>query len=473
MVDFNAEDIYLYLPRNLSNDYGYHDMLLAQFWYQDYRDKQWEEAQKMEEQELSDGISRSNGARTKKFFVPTSISTPCSKVPIPNPESPLESPIMANGSSTDLSVYLNDLTLSSQAGATSDNETVFSDDYTAMTDIGEGSDAGRERVSNASSISSDISSTFSDPLGNLATPILSDTEENHESEKSEKKVSPPPEGENGTRPKRRPDIKLLLGQSPPEIEDWRDTPSCSTDNSPESPQLAKAVEPDSNYYEDREFDFLRTEPVKRSTSLKTYKTPPGTPSRKKAVRFADALGLDLESVRHILNMEEPPKVPASAMVDLKVGLDDERKTEGIRYLSLSFAQPGASSTFFQRVQAQKVLLENCVIDNKQCTITGTIRVLNITYHKKVTVRYTVNNWLTHTDNPASYVQNSNDGPTDRFSFSISVPPYFGVGSRLQFCIKYDTGPDEYWDSNYGGNYLVECFKKASPLTDSNAWVSFL
>ena len=71
-------------------------------------------------------------------------------------------------------------------------------------------------------------------------------------------------------------------------------------------------------FEDREFDFLKAEPIKRSTSLKTNKTPPGTPSRKKVVRFADALGLDLESVRHILNLEAPPKIPSTALRDLKV-----------------------------------------------------------------------------------------------------------------------------------------------------------
>ena len=74
------------------------------------------------------------------------------------------------------------------------------------------------------------------------------------------------------------------------------------------------------FCEDKEFDFLKTEQRRRSTSLKTNKTPPGTPSRKKAVRFADALGLDLENVRHIMNSQDPPQIPASAMKDLKVGI---------------------------------------------------------------------------------------------------------------------------------------------------------
>ncbi|KAH9390673.1 hypothetical protein TYRP_022817 [Tyrophagus putrescentiae] len=59
----------------------------------------------------------------------------------------------------------------------------------------------------------------------------------------------------------------------------------------------------------------------RSTSLKTGKTPPGTPRGKKIVRFADALGLDLESVRHIVDDGKPYMPPLAAFKGL--ALDDE------------------------------------------------------------------------------------------------------------------------------------------------------
>lgn len=50
--------------------------------------------------------------------------------------------------------------------------------------------------------------------------------------------------------------------------------------------------------------------VMRCSSLKTGKTPPGTPGTKKIVRFADALGLDLTAVKTF--MDEIPKIPNSA-----------------------------------------------------------------------------------------------------------------------------------------------------------------
>jgi len=73
--------------------------------------------------------------------------------------------------------------------------------------------------------------------------------------------------------------------------------------------------------DDDEFD-ARAIP-RRSTSLKTCKTPPGSDRRKKEVRFADALGLDLESIKHIINTSEPPIVPASAVRHLAVPSESE------------------------------------------------------------------------------------------------------------------------------------------------------
>ncbi|KAK3086787.1 hypothetical protein FSP39_023395 [Pinctada imbricata] len=126
---------------------------------------------------------------------------------------------------------------------------------------------------------------------------------------------------------------------------------------------------DSPLYEDKEFNFNRTE-LRKSSSLKATKTPPGTPSRKKMVRFADAMGLDLESVRHVLNTDAPPKIPASATADLQVGIEKDRQGIGSLYLCSKFQQPGAKESFLVTVMTQKVSLENAVITD--LTITGTV-----------------------------------------------------------------------------------------------------
>ncbi|XP_071091879.1 glycogen-binding subunit 76A-like isoform X2 [Haliotis cracherodii] len=232
----------------------------------------------------------------------------------------------------------------------------------------------------------------------------------------------------------------------------------------------KFVSSKSPVYEDKEFNFSRSE-LRKSSSLKTNKTPPGTPSRKKVVRFADAMGLDLESVRNIVNVDTPPKVPASALADLRVGLEEDRRAMGSRFLTACFSQPGASENFMKKVLAQKVSLENAVITGM--TITGVIRVANISFNKMVRVRYSTNRWATFHDIAASYVQNSCDGPTDRFSFSIVAPANFDVGSRLEFAVSYAASCTVFWDNNEGRNYVFECFAKTVPTEAENSWMHFL
>lgn len=109
-------------------------------------------------------------------------------------------------------------------------------------------------------------------------------------------------------------------------------------------------------------------------------------------------------------------------------------------------------------------------------MTGVVRVANICYRKQVTVRYTTNNWVTFDDLTASYVLDSNDGATDRFSFSVNLPKCITVGGRLEFAIRYDAGDVilTFWDNNYGDNYCFECYACSVPTRDSDfAWMHFL
>lgn len=215
--------------------------------------------------------------------------------------------------------------------------------------------------------------------------------------------------------------------------------------------------------------------VRRSTSLKTYKTPPGSPHRKKEVRFADALGLDLESVRHFINTNEPPIVPSSAIRHLQLqappiqrllpassaGLgagdsssDDERR----RILHACFPQPGMSPNFSARISERRVALHSFRADYD--IISGTVCVANIAYEKRVTVRYTFDGWATYQDTAATYIVGSNTGSTDLFRFSFHLPdPSVLPCSFVEFSIMFsvNNGAEVFWDSNFGSNYRVDCY----------------
>lgn len=230
---------------------------------------------------------------------------------------------------------------------------------------------------------------------------------------------------------------------------------------------------DSSFGDDVEFDFLKVPKLPRSSSLKLNKTPPSTPTRRKSVRFADALGLDLALVRHILNPDEPPTLPPGATAavhpdDVSDGSSRPRRVAS-HHWRLCFPQPGLDVR--RRTPDSKVLLESCVVSGSNRRVYGTVRVANVAYEKDVRVRYTTNGWLTFDDVTASYVQNSNDLVSDRFSFVLSIPDHLGPRSRLEFAVRYSVGRETFWDSNSKRNYAIECvelyeddfFGRASPL----------
>ncbi|XP_076353476.1 uncharacterized protein LOC143248706 isoform X2 [Tachypleus tridentatus] len=248
--------------------------------------------------------------------------------------------------------------------------------------------------------------------------------------------------------------------------------------------------------DDYEEDDMRYIPgrLKRSSSLKTGKTPPGTPHKPKIVRFADALGLDLEAVRHIVS-DDAPNIPASAFNDLKISdqnFDKQEKSTNWTYFPVRetfigssimhtpsqcarslvplFSQPGGEGNFLDRVRMEKVCLENVVVSdmNVQCHV----RVLNISFDKKVVARYTTNDWMSYEDILANYVQGSCDGFSDKFSFNIFVP-HMCDGQQLQFAVRYVTNGQEFWDNNWNQNYILRCHGNISLVSTEEEETSWL
>ena len=240
----------------------------------------------------------------------------------------------------------------------------------------------------------------------------------------------------------------------------------------------------------------KTPRVRRCSSLKTGKTPPGTPGRKKIVRFADVLGLDLADVRTFL--DEIPRVPSSAYSDLRgTEMAPVDAVPPIPQLALSFGaapgrclvaafqQPGGQPDFLDRVRERQVCLENAIVrDPGLLSIAGTVRVRNLDFHKSVHVRYTTDGWRSFADLQASYVANSCDGFSDKFTFVLYAAHTMSVGQRLEFAVRFQCKGQQFWDANGGSNYAFECLPAASatgtcsmpmPIPsspDDSSWRSF-
>lgn len=207
--------------------------------------------------------------------------------------------------------------------------------------------------------------------------------------------------------------------------------------------------------------------LQRSSSLKTGKTPPGTPGRKKFVRFADVLGLDLADVKTFLD-HEIPKIPKSAYDDL-----DYRDPQPDNFVAQFgpqpekmlvplFQQPGGLPSFLDKVRERQVCLENAAVtDPVNMTISGTVRVRNLDFNKSVHLRYTLDNWKSFSDLQANYVTGSCDGFSDTFSFM-----FFGnslqVGQRIEMAIRFQCKGQQFWDNNHGTNYCFQCLPTNKP-----------
>ncbi|XP_068618275.1 glycogen-binding subunit 76A isoform X2 [Battus philenor] len=232
-------------------------------------------------------------------------------------------------------------------------------------------------------------------------------------------------------------------------------PAVQNDISPTSEIDPKLLNTESK--EDEEIEDDRPQRVRRCSSLKTGKTPPGTPGRKKIVRFADVLGLDLADVKTF--MDEIPVIPKSAYDDL-TGCDMQNSPParppprlGALTLVPLFQLPRDVT---EKLEKMHVCLESArVCDGVHVTVCGSVRVRNLDFHKTVHIRYTMNRWKTYTDLQATYVQGSCDGYSDRFQF-ILYAPCITSGQRLELAVRFQCKGQQFWDSNSGANYCFDC-----------------
>lgn len=210
---------------------------------------------------------------------------------------------------------------------------------------------------------------------------------------------------------------------------------------------------------------LRPQRVRRCSSLKTGKTPPGTPGRKKFVRFADALGLDLADVKTF--MDEIPSIPKSAFEDLDISEPDnpiQLGPKADKILMPLFQQPGGLPNFLDAVREKQVSLENAAIsDHFNLTISGTVRVRNLDFHKSVHIRYSLDGWRSFADLQANYVQNSCDGFSDTYTF-VMFGNTMHIGQRLEFAVRFQCKGQQFWDNNYGANYCFQCLPATNTVS---------
>ncbi|XP_034393172.1 protein phosphatase 1 regulatory subunit 3A isoform X2 [Cyclopterus lumpus] len=174
----------------------------------------------------------------------------------------------------------------------------------------------------------------------------------------------------------------------------------------------------------------------------------------KRVFFADTTGGDLVDVKEFVAFDSDDEEESTRWEEEEAKYRKPER-QPIYHVQPEFNAPTAGA-LLQAVHCNKVEVEQISpAENEPLAFSGVIRVLNISFHKAVYIRSTMDNWATYFDHPAEYVQGSHDGSTDQFSFKLSfAPPYTTHGSRIEFVVRYETSDGDYWANNSSMNYVV-------------------
>ena len=172
------------------------------------------------------------------------------------------------------------------------------------------------------------------------------------------------------------------------------------------------------------------------------KSDPELVKKDKRVHFADSMGLALVSIFYLPQPPTRTKLPQQRRCEEKAKL-------------LNFLQPVEKRDFSERLNSLNVSLENIVLRN--FGVFGTVKVRNLAYEKRITVRYTIDGWLSFRDVVGNYVHGSYNGITDTFSFEIAIPTTLIKDCKLEFAVCYKVLGVEFWDNNSGDNYRVMCY----------------
>ncbi|XP_053366273.1 protein phosphatase 1, regulatory subunit 3Ca [Clarias gariepinus] len=171
---------------------------------------------------------------------------------------------------------------------------------------------------------------------------------------------------------------------------------------------------------------------------------------KKKVVFADSKGMSLTAVR-VFSPCENKKSDSQVQFQLpklEVALNP------VQSRILEFRQPATEyMEFRKRLMKNSVCLESCTLQGR--TLTGTIKVRNVSFEKSVQVRITFDSWENHRDIECTFLNDvCGCRDTDTFSFIIEIPACVQPQDNVEFCVSYTCGGKTHWDNNNGKNYAL-------------------
>lgn len=286
------------------------------------------------------------------------------------------------------------------------------------------------------------------------------------------------------------DVEMLLSASPPLFShsafadfhyayNHRSMPTNRLDQSNQNVFRIHAFNGKGSTSPIRPILIIKTSPV--TEDLPDLESPTSPSGRdKKKVWFADDKGLSLTHVRIMSEPSDcPPRWTESFLEHVTRGaitcggLKSRRRRPGAvvgpggdeaLQWQVVFPQPASDYVAFRHnLDRNCVSLENVIVrddgEDPSPLVTGTVKVKNLAYDKRVFVRFTFNRWLDSQDVKCTFVPNGLDGTGaapqfDTFSFTVVIPAMANKYQAVEFCVCFVCEGKEYWDSHGGTNYKL-------------------
>jgi hypothetical protein len=174
----------------------------------------------------------------------------------------------------------------------------------------------------------------------------------------------------------------------------------------------------------------------------------------KAVRFSE----NLEQIRHFLQSN------CTASINADSSLTNEAQRNTTALLAQSKISPCKYTCWKMTLNnlyegsrdGQFVRFQSVNLSSDRQSLIGAINVANIAFEKRVSVRFTVDNWQTVSEVTAEYIRPANiEGSYDKFGFTIKLPAQTEAHAMtVTICIRYLVSGQEFWDNNSGKNYFI-------------------
>lgn len=193
---------------------------------------------------------------------------------------------------------------------------------------------------------------------------------------------------------------------------------------------------------------------------------PGTPTYSKSVHFNE----QGNQTRHFLQVDKPIAVSAGTSpvdgydseTEFPFGAAESKPEREIRLCNFP------TDTFERR--SKPIRVERIFLSTDKQTLIGVCAVQNISFHKLVVARFTLDYWKTTSEVVAEY-NNDPRNPTtdgcDRFNFNIKLSDQANIDNKtLLLCMRYNVGGQEFWDNNDNTNYQIDFVKESKQAPKS-------